>query len=100
MEGCTAKQVKIIADSGMESRITKRLRKAGIKNYSIFDARGDDEYGWHSGQMDGDSNILILLLVSDEQLVNLKEVCQYYFARGHHMTVFVSDAQVISKDCP
>jgi len=96
---CKCKQVQIVADSGMESRIVRRLNTAGITNYSVFDARGDDDSGWHSGQMDGDSNILIMLLLTEDQVALLRTVCQYYFERGHQLTVFMSDVEMISKDC-
>lgn len=98
--GCNARQVQIITDSGLEARIIKRLKKVGISGYTVFDARGDGDSGWHSGQMDGDSNILILMLLTDDQMDDLKSVCRHYLSRGHHLTIFVSDVEIISVDCP
>jgi len=99
VKGCTAKQVQIIADSGLEPRIIKRLNKVGIANYTVFDARGEGDSGWHSGQMDGDSEVLILLLLDENQMDSLKDVCKHYLSRGHHLTVFVSNVEMISLSC-
>lgn len=98
--GCNAIQAQIITDSGLEARIIKRLNKNGIGSYTVFDARGDGDSGWHSGQMDGDSNILIMMLLREDQMESFKEVCSHYQSRGHHLTVFTSNVNMISKNCP
>lgn len=93
---CKEKMVQIIANSTLEKSLKKTLKEVGVSGYTLFDVRGDGDSGDQSGHLEGDSNILMMVVVPLKTSQNLMEALNGYLKKGHHLMVFSVDADVLT----
>ncbi|WP_127471563.1 P-II family nitrogen regulator [Thiomicrorhabdus aquaedulcis] len=89
------KQINVIANNTLESRLISMASKNGVNGYTSMQAQGSGLSGLQSGISDGDSNIFFLFILTDAQaetfLVDLKKVID----KGHRLKVLITDIEIL-----
>jgi nitrogen regulatory protein PII len=96
IDRCAEKLVHIISTSILEKKIKKTLKESGVNGFTLFDVRGDGESGIQSGHMDGETNIMFMVVVSNSIYEQLLENLNVYTQKGHHLMVFTSNVDVMT----
>ncbi|MQX37365.1 P-II family nitrogen regulator [Roseospira navarrensis] len=91
------KLVTIITTSMLEGRLVRLFRERGTSGYTIVPARGAGSRGEQTG-LDFDANILVEVILPADRLDPLLDDIKRLIARGHHLTLYVSDVSVISPE--
>ncbi len=90
------KIVQIITSSSLESRLVETFEKIGITGYTAFNVRGDGDTGLQDSHIDGDTNILIMIVTTPDSYDGLMEALNKYKRRGQHLMVFSMNTEVLS----
>jgi len=90
------KIVQIITSSSLESRLVETFEKIGITGYTAFNVRGDGDTGLQDSHIDGDTNILIMIVTTPDSYEGLMEALNKYKRRGQHLMVFSMNTEVLS----
>lgn len=96
IDSCAEKLVHIITTSILEDKIKKCLKDSGTNGFTLFDVRGDGESGFQSGQLEGETNIMFMVVVSNKIYENLLDNLNVYTKKGHHLMVFTSNVDVMT----
>lgn len=92
------KLVTIISIDSMEDSLVASFKKYGISGYTIMRARGEGASGIQADMTGFDANIVVKVVLPPERLQPLLESLERKIRKGHHLTVFVADVQVITPD--
>lgn len=90
--------VTIITTDALEGRLVASVRQRGANGYTIVRARGAGSSGEQSGMLEVDTNIKLHVVMPSEQLADLLGDLARMLRQGHHMTVYVSDVEVLAVD--
>jgi len=66
--------------------------------YTILEARGAGSAGLQTGVLEGESNILFLIIVDESRLDEVMVDVEKLMKRGHHLACFISDTQVMRRE--
>ncbi len=91
------KMITVITTSMLEEKLVRVFRKRGTSGYTVVRARGAGSRGVQSG-LDFDANIQVEVVLPPDRLEPLLEDLKRLMDKGHHLTVMVSDVQVISPE--
>jgi len=92
------KLINIIANATLEERLINIAEVHGTSGYTVLEARGAGSAGLQTGVLEGDSNILFMLIVAESQLDEVMVDIEKLMKRGHHLACFVSDTQVMRRE--
>ena len=92
------KLVNVITLDVLEEKLTEMFRRHGVSGYTIFRARGEGGSGEAAGTLDFEANIMVKVIVPEEKLQRLLDGLQRQIKKGYHLTIFVSDVEVISPE--
>ncbi len=92
------KLLSIITISAMEDRLVSMFKKYGVKGFTILRARGEGSSGYEADISGFDSNILVKVIVPKERMDSILESIERKIKKGYHLTVYISDVQVITPD--
>lgn len=92
------KLVSIITLDVLEDRLAEMFHRYGVSGYTIVRARGEGASGERAGTLDFEANILVKVIIPEDKLERLLNGLQRQVAKGYHLTVFVSDVEVISPE--
>lgn len=92
------KLINIVANAALEERLTELVERNALSGYTVLEARGAGSSGLQTGVLEGESNILFMVAVPDAKLEAVLAGIEKLIKRGHHLAVFVSDAQVLRKE--
>ncbi len=92
------KLLNIITISAMEDRLVSMFKKYGVSGYTILRARGEGSSGYEADISGFDSNILVKVIVPKERMESILESIERKINKGYHLTVYISDVQVITPD--
>lgn len=92
------KLVSIITLDVLEERLCKTFRKHGVSGYTIVRARGEGASGECAGTLDFEANILVKVIIPNEKLELLMESLERLIDKGYHLTIYVSDIEVIRPE--
>jgi len=92
------KLLSIITISSMEDRLVSMFKKYGVSGFTILRARGEGSSGYEADISGFDSNILVKVIVSKERMEPILESIERKLKKGYHLTVYISDVQVIAPD--
>ncbi len=92
------KLLSIITISSMEDRLVSMFKKYGVSGFTILRARGEGSSGYEADISGFDSNILVKVIVSKERMDPILESIERKLKKGYHLTVYISDVQVIAPD--
>lgn len=93
---CNQKLIQIITSNILETRVKKVFRKLGITGFTFFNVSGEGDSGVQSGHFDADSNILFMVMVSEEQFHKVSEELQRDIKKGYHYFIFSLNAEVLT----
>jgi len=92
------KLVTVITSEVLEDRLVKAVRKRGASGYTLLRACGAGSEGLQSGMLWVDTNLLLKVILPPERLPGLLDDLEALSAKGHHLTVFVSDVGVLGHE--
>ena len=92
------KSVQIIINSTFENKLIKILKNIGINGYTQLNARGNGDSGVQNGHSEGESNVMFIVVVSAELADTLIKNLNTYRQMGHHIFVYMYDAQVLNAE--
>ena len=92
------KLLNIITIESMEESILCSFRTYGVSGYTIMRVRGAGSSGIQADISGFDSNILVKVIMPEERLDPLRESLQRKLQKGYHLTVYVSDIEVMRPE--
>jgi len=92
------KVVHLIAPSSIEHVLKRLIRHSEASGFTFFNVKGEGDSGFQSGQFEGDTNVLFLVILPAEKMPAFLDLLVPIRRQGHHLTVFVTDAQVMTPD--
>lgn len=98
MELHTKKVVHVVASADLEARLVKIADEHNAGGYTIYQARGGGDTGVQSGMLDVDSNIVLMMVVSESRLEPILLALDKMIRRGYLMIAYVLDAQVLRRE--
>lgn len=91
------KLMNIIANESLEGKLVNMFKKYGVKGYTILRARGEGASGAYSDS-GFESNIEIKVIIPESKLDTILQSVECKLRKGYHLTVYISDVQVISPE--
>jgi hypothetical protein len=64
----------------------------------VLDERGAGSAGLQTGVLEGESNILFMLVVPESKLNEVLADVERLMKRGHHLAAFITDTQVLRRE--
>lgn len=92
------KLINVVANMTLEERLVDIAEVHGTSGYTILEARGAGSAGLQTGALEGGSNILFMLVVTESKLAEVMVDIEKLMKRGHHLACFVSDTQVLRRE--
>lgn len=92
------KLINIVANVALEERLVAIAEAHGASGYTVLEARGAGSAGLQTGALEGGSNILFLLIVTEARLDEVMLDVEKLMKRGHHLACFVTDTQVLRRE--
>ena len=94
----TGKAVHIIVNATFERELIKMLKEAGATGYTQIDARGFGYSGVQDGHSEGESNVMFIVLVTDEKAQAIEKALVPYINRGYPIFSYLTDANVLTNN--
>lgn len=92
------KLVQVITCGSLEESLKGTLDKFGVSGYTYFNVKGNGDSGYQDAVIDGDTNILVMIMVPEDKAEPLMEALyEKYLRKGHHLMVFSLEAQMLSS---
>lgn len=92
------KLINIVANTTLEERLISIAEAHTASGYTILEARGAGSAGLQTGALEGESNILFMLIVPEGKLDEVLVDVEKLMKRGHHLACFVSDTHVMRPE--
>lgn len=92
------KLINIVANSTLEERLVSIAETHIASGYTVLEARGAGSAGLQTGALEGESNILFMLIVPEVKLDAVLVDMEKLMKRGHHLACFVSDTRVMRPE--
>ena len=91
------KMLTIIASRPIEKMIVEVLRTRGVGGYTMVNASGAGASGIQSGMLDGDSNILIHVILSEARLITVLDDLEGLINRRYRIKAIVTDISILPR---
>lgn len=91
------KLLTIITARELEKMLITAMTQRGIGGYTVVQASGAGASGIQSGMLEGDTNILIYVILSEPRLVTVLDDLEALMARGHRLKAIVSDISILPR---
>lgn len=91
------KLLTIITSRSFEKIIIEALRRRGVGGYTVVQASGAGASGIQSGMLDGDSNILIHVILSEPRLVTVLDDLEGMMNRGYRIKAIATDISILPR---
>lgn len=92
------KLINIVANATLEVRLSGIAEAHAATGYTVLNARGAGDAGLQSGALEGESNILFMMIVPESSLEAVLADVEKLMKRGHHLVAFVTDTQVVRRE--
>lgn len=92
------KAVHIIVNATFERELIKILKDAEATGYTQLDARGFGYSGVQDGHSEGESNVLFIVLVTEEKAQTIEKTLVNYIKRGYPIVSYITDANVLMNN--
>ncbi len=92
------KLVNIITMDVLQDKLREMFRRHGVSGYTIIRVRGEGDSGECAGTLDFEASIMVKVILPEEKLQRLLDGLQRQIAKGYHLTIFVSDIEVLSPE--
>ncbi len=94
----TGKAVHIIVNATFERELIKVLKEVGATGYTQLDARGFGYSGVQDGHSEGESNVMFIVLVTEEKAQAIEKKLVSYINRGYPIVSYITDADVLMNN--
>jgi len=91
------KLLTIITARPFKNMVIEVLRLRGVGGYTVVDASGAGAFGVQSGALDGDSNILVYVILSEARLTGVLEDFDGMMDRSYRLKVIVTDISILPR---
>lgn len=91
------KLLTIITSRALEKMIIEAVRRRGVGGYTVVNASGAGASGIQSGMLDGDSNILIHIILSEARLITVLDDLEDMMNRGYRIKAIVTDISILPR---
>lgn len=91
------KMLTIITSRALEKMIIEAVRRRGVGGYTVVNASGAGASGIQSGMLDGDSNILIHIILSEARLITVLDDLDDMIRRDYRIKVIVTDILILPR---
>ncbi|MBN4078604.1 transcriptional regulator [Gammaproteobacteria bacterium AH-315-C21] len=92
------KLLNIITIDALEEKLVESFKKYGASGYTILRAQGEGSSGVRSDMTGFDANIMIKVIMPPERLTAMLDSLERKINKGHHLTVFIIDVEVLSPE--
>jgi len=92
------KLVNVVTLDVLQDKLKEMFRRHGVSGYTIIRVTGEGDSGESAGTLDFEANIMIKVIIPEEKLQRLLDGLQRQIAKGYHLTIFVSDIEVITPE--
>ncbi len=92
------KLVDIITLDLLQGKLQEMFRRYGVSGYTILRVTGEGASGESAGTLDFEANIMVKVIIPETTLERLLNGLERQKAKGYHLTYFVSEVQVPSKE--
>jgi len=86
-----------ITSRALEKMVIEVMRKRGVGGYTVVQASGAGASGIQSGMLDGDSNIMIHIILSEPRLITLLDDLENMILRDYRIKVIVTDISILPR---
>lgn len=87
--------VNIITSDVLRSKLTEMFRRHGVSGYTIIHVTGE---GTSASPLDFEASIMVKVILPEDKLQRLLDGLRQQIDRGHHLTVFVSEVEVLTPE--
>ena len=91
------KMLTIITSRALEKMIIEAMRRRGVGGYTVVQASGAGASGIQSGMLDGDSNILIHIILSEARLITVLDDLDDMIRRDYRIKAIVTDISILPR---
>lgn len=91
------KLLTLITARELEKMLIEAMTRHGIGGYTVVQASGAGTFGIQSGMLEGDTNILIYVIISEPRLVKVLDELEALMKRGHRLKAIVSDISILPR---
>lgn len=91
------KLLTVITAREIEKMLIKAMTRHGIGGYTIVQASGAGASGIQSGMFEGDTNILIYVILSEPRLIKVLDDLEGMMKRGYRLKAIVSDIAILPR---
>ncbi len=91
------KLLTIITSRALEKMIIEAVRRRGVGGYTVVNASGAGASGIQSGMLDGDSIILIHIILSEARLITVLDDLEDMMNRGYRIKAIVTDISILPR---
>jgi len=92
------KMLNIICNDTLEARLVCMFKKYGVSGYTIVSARGEGSSGQLSDMSGFNENIVVKAILPESRMQVILESIERKINKGHHLTVYITDVQVITPN--
>jgi len=92
------KLVNIITMDALQEKLRSMFQRYGVSGYTIVRVRGEGASGESAGTLDFEANVMVKVILPEEKLQRLLDGLQRQKDKGYHLTVYVSNVEVISPE--
>lgn len=92
------KLLNIITTDSLEEKLVDSFKKYRVSGYTILRARGEGASGVQADMTGFETNVVFKVILPEERLQDLLESLMRKIRKGYHMTVYVSDVEVITPE--
>lgn len=91
------KLLTIITARELEKLLVTAMTRRGIGGYTVVQATGAGASGIQTGMLDGTTNILIYVIMSEPRLVQVLDDLEALMKRGYRLKAIVSDIAILPR---
>jgi len=97
MSTTARKLITLVAESGLENRLTSMIQDQGARGYTVSTAHGEGPRGDRAGDISG-GNIRIETVVTPDVTEKILAVLERDYFPHYAVTCWLSDVEIIRED--
>ncbi|MCX7891365.1 MAG: hypothetical protein N2544_03205 [Burkholderiales bacterium] len=91
------KLLTLITSRDLQRLVLDTARRCGVGGYTIVPASGAGTSGVQTGILDGDSNVVIYIILSEPRLKTLLAEIDALMTAGYRVKALVSDIMILPR---
>jgi hypothetical protein len=91
------KLLTLITSRDLQRLVIDTARRCGVGGYTVVPASGAGASGVQTGILDGDSNVVIYIILSEQRLMTLLPEIDALMSAGYRVKALVSDIAILPR---